>query len=294
MKKALLIYNPRSGVKSVVNNMPAIVDLFTAAGYLLTLLPLSKRIRLGTLMKEYKDAFDLFLISGGDGSLNSFINVYKKNGMEADFAYIPSGTTNGFARTLAISSDVLEACRQAIHGSPFEFDLGKLNDRYFCYISAFGAFTAISYDTPQSIKNVLGYAAYAADALLHIPDCLEQSCDMEITIDGEEKLAGRYLFGAVCNTSSIGGIEMGIDMDISDGRFELLLVEAPKNMLELNDLAVQFLSRNLEDPRIRLCKFRELKLVSKEKTPWTIDGEYGGELDEVSITVEEKALRILR
>ena len=294
MKKALLIYNPRSGVKSVVNNMPAIVDLFTAGDYLLTLLPLSKRIRLLKLMKEYKDDYDLFLISGGDGSLNSFINVYKKAKMEADFAYIPSGTTNGFAKNLGISPGVLAACRQAIHGSPFAFDLGKLNDRYFCYISAFGAFTSISYATPQNIKNVLGYAAYAADALMHIPDCLEQSRDMEITVDGQEKIEGRFLFGAVCNTSSIGGIEMGIDMEIADGKFELLLVEAPTNMLELNDLAVQFLSRNLEDPRIRLLKIKELKLVSKEKTPWTIDGEYGGELDEVNITVEHNALKIVR
>ena len=48
-----------------------------------------------------------------------------------------------------------------VSGKSYGVDIGKFGDeRYFVYIAAFGAFTEVSYSTPQDIKNVLGHQAY--------------------------------------------------------------------------------------------------------------------------------------
>ena len=52
---------------------------------------------------------------------------------------------------------------------------------------------------------------------------------IRLTADGEV-LDGDYLFGAVCNSTSIGGL-MKLDPErvvLDDGRFELLLIRCPK------------------------------------------------------------------
>ena len=40
-------------------------------------------------------------------------------------------------------------------GDVFNCDMGKFNDRYFTYVEGFGAFTEVSYQTPQEWKNAL-------------------------------------------------------------------------------------------------------------------------------------------
>ena len=38
-------------------------------------------------------------------------------------------------------------------------------ERSFNYVAAFGAFTRVSYGTPQNLKNVLGHQAYVIEAV---------------------------------------------------------------------------------------------------------------------------------
>lgn len=58
-----------------------------------------------------------------------------------------------------------EAALRAVTGNEFHMDVGTLNDRYFNYIAAFGAFTETSYATPQEIKNALGHLAYILEGV---------------------------------------------------------------------------------------------------------------------------------
>ena len=51
----------------------------------------------------------------------------------------------------------------AAAGVPRAVDLGRFNGAPFLYVAAFGAFTDVSYDTPQSFKNVFGHLAYVLE-----------------------------------------------------------------------------------------------------------------------------------
>ena len=80
--------------------------------------------------------------------------------------YIPSGSTNDFARSLGIPSDKIRAACNIINGESFPCDIGIANDhKYFNYVAAFGAFTDVAYETPQDLKNVLGHQAYVIEGV---------------------------------------------------------------------------------------------------------------------------------
>ena len=111
-------------------------------------------------MGEYEEQYDLVACSGGDGTLDEVVTGMMKREKKVPIGYIPAGTTNDFASSLHISKNMLEAADTVVNGVPFACDVGVFNQDYFVYIAAFGLFTDVSYETKQSMKNVLGHLAY--------------------------------------------------------------------------------------------------------------------------------------
>ena len=109
------------------------------------------------LAEEYGKDVELFVCSGGDGTLNSVISGIMRLEKRPEIGYLPAGSTNDFARSLKIPANLTKAAQDVVSGKSYGVDIGKFGDeRYFVYIAAFGAFTEVSYSTPQDIKNVLG------------------------------------------------------------------------------------------------------------------------------------------
>lgn len=72
---------------------------------------------------------------------------------------------------------------------------------------------------------------------------------IRLTADGEV-LDGDYLFGAVCNSTSIGGL-MKLDPErvvLDDGKFEMLLVPSPKTAADLQNLVLALLNQQYDSP----------------------------------------------
>ena len=83
------------------------------------------------------------------------------------------------------------------------------------------------------MKNTLGHFGYLVEGIRDLNTLRPYS--VRITADGET-LDGDYLFGAVANSTSIAGMMKleGEQVVLDDGRFELLLIPNPKNVLELH------------------------------------------------------------
>lgn len=109
---------------------------------------------------------DLIVCSGGDGTLNEAISGMLSLEQSPLLGYIPSGSTNDFASSLKIPRDMYKAAKDIIGGYPFAVDIGRFcENRYFAYIAGFGAFTEVSYLTPQDKKNWLGRNAYMLEGV---------------------------------------------------------------------------------------------------------------------------------
>ena len=206
--------------------------------------------------------------------------------------YIPAGTTNDFASSLGISHDMLLAAKAAVSDEVFSCDIGRFGEDYFVYVAAFGLFTEASYSTSQDLKNLLGGAAYILEGAKQLADI--PSYKMQVECDGEV-IYGEFVFGMISNSISVGGIKdvFADNISLSDGLFEVTLVRMPVNPLELSEIIGFFTNFNRDTRLVESFKCGTVTISATEKVSWTLDGEYGGSVDKVHISVIPKAVDFL-
>ena len=292
MKKLLFIYNPNAGTGTLKPKLSDVIDIFVKAGYEVTVYPTQKYHDAYAKTIAYEEEYDIVVCSGGDGTLDEVVTGMLKRENPVSIGYIPTGTTNDFANSLHISKDVLKAADTAANGRPFACDVGKFNDDYFVYIAAFGLFTDVSYETKQSLKNVLGHLAYVLEGtkrIFNIP-----SYKIKVTFDGQE-IEDEFVFGMVTNSRSVGGFKgiIGKDVVFDDGEFEVTLVKTPKNPIELNEIIASLLIKQIDSEHMYCFRAGNIKFESIEEIPWTLDGEFGGVHDEVEIQNIKQGLSIM-
>jgi len=281
MKQLLLIINPISGTKRVPKRLCDIISLFNRADFDTHVYITAERGDATRIVRERGGAMDLIVCCGGDGTLNETITGIIEANLEVPLGYIPAGSTNDFSNTLKLESDPIKAAQRIINGTPTRLDVGHFGDRYFSYIASFGAFTKASYSTPQNAKNALGHLAYVLGGIQELSGITKKHVRMQL--DGTV-LEDDYIFGAVCNSTSVGGILTLAPslVDLSDGKFEVLLVRAPKDLSELSECIVALTNQTYEC-RMLTLRSASTVTVSTEGLSWSLDGEYADGSETVEI-----------
>jgi YegS/Rv2252/BmrU family lipid kinase len=273
MKKMLFIVNPISGQKKAVKFLPEIISLFNRADFEVITYMTGARGDATRMAALRGGDMDLIVCCGGDGTFNETITGLLENNIHVPVGYIPSGSTNDFASSMKLSSNPLKAAQDIIEGSAFSYDVGKFGSRYFSYVASFGAFTQTSYTTPQGIKNILGHTAYVLSGISELSQIRKEHVRMEI--DGEI-VEDDFLFGAISNSTSVGGI-LTLDpslVDMGDGLFEILLVRAPRNLLEITECLQALQTQDYNNcAMVTFRSARKVRILASSDMPWTLDGE---------------------
>ena len=173
------------------------------------------------------------------------------------------------------------------------YDVGRFGQRYFSYVASFGAFTKSSYVVPQNIKNALGHTAYVLGGISELSQIRNEHIRMEI--DGEV-VEDDFLFGAICNSTSIGGI-LTLDprqVDMGDGLFEILLVRAARNLEEIGECIRAVQSQKYNCEMITFRSARNIKIFANPDMPWTLDGEKEEGHQEVTVENLHHAIRLMQ
>ena len=293
-KKMLFVFNPKAGKGKIKTHLLDIIDIFNKNDYEVIIRSTQKAKDAYEQAREYADEVDLIVCSGGDGTLDEVVTgMMKRDRDKRDpIGYIPTGTTNDFASSLHIPRGLLEAADNAVNGEVFSCDAGRFNDDIFVYIAAFGLFTDVSYQTKQSMKNVLGHLAYVlegAKRLFNIP-----SYKVKVTHD-DEVIEDEFVYGMVTNSRSVGGFRnlVGKQVGFDDGVFEVTLIKTPKNPIELQEIIAALMIQQMDSKYMYTFKSGRIMFESIEEIPWTLDGEFGGEHDEVVIENLNKELQIM-
>ena len=292
-KKVLIIFNPLAGKGQIKAKLWQIVDLFIKDGYNVGVHCTQKVGDTESIVQKYGRRYNLIVITGGDGTLNEAVRGIMKLDVKPYIGYIPCGTTNDFAASLRLSKDIIKATKSIINGTPFLCDIGKFNDRFYTYVSAFGAFTEVSYLTPQQSKNAFGHMAYIFEGMKSLqnikPYYLKVSFENE-TIEDE------FVFGMVSNSKYIGGIENIVKNDVclNDGIFEVTLIKNPKNPLDLQNIIAAYFKKQPDNNYVYSYKTNSVTIESKEEIPWTLDGEYGGSHKKAEISIIPEAITFLK
>ena len=292
MKKLLMILNPVSGTKKASKNLAEIISLFNRNGFDTKVFVTEKQGDATDAVKKLSKGVDLIVCSGGDGTLNETVTGLADGDINIPLGYIPSGTTNDFANSLKLPANVLKSAKMIIDGKAHSYDVGKFNDRYFCYVASFGAFTKTSYATPQNIKNALGHISYILEGIQELSSIKKEH--IRIEADGEI-IEDDFLFGAVCNSLTVGGV-LTLDpdvVDMADNKFEILLIRSPKDIQELGECIMAIRNQKYNCNMITFRSATNIKIYANSKMPWSLDGEKASGSDLIEIKNLHKKITFL-
>lgn len=292
-KKLLLIYNPKAGTGKIKTKISDIADLCVKSGYEVTLRPTQAKRDVVNYITKYGKKFEKIICGGGDGTLNEAVTALLSSDSDAVLGYIPTGSTNDFATNLGISSFTMKAAKTAVSGKPFTCDAGTFNDMFFVYVAAFGIMTDVSYGTSQKTKNVLGHLAYVGEALKGFTPAKLKPQVLSFVTD-DKIIKDEFIYGMISNSVSVGGFKawQPEEVELDDGKFEVLLVKYPRSPEELNLMISSFLAQDYAPDYMYCFKTNHLEIHSEQDISWTLDGENGGAHKDIVIDVKKQAFRI--
>ena len=290
--KVLFIYNPHSGPNG--NDATEAIETYIKSTQHTTHVFETKQA-FGPIeyLVESKEQYDVIVSIGGDGTISKTIDGMIKSQTHAKLVIIPMGSTNEFAQSLGIHFTQYADHFSLIDGGTIrKVDVGKINNKHFCYIACFGNFTSVTYKTPQKLKNSLGHFAYWLYGAFKLR--VLRNYEYIVSVDGFE-FQGNYLFGAISNAYRFGRV-FAYDksyVELDDGYFEVLLVKRPKTAKKFLQILYGMLMEDYSDEMFVKTKADKIKLISKKHRSWNLDGEFGGKSNEVEIEVLKERLEIL-
>lgn len=288
----LLIMNPYSGMKVGKRYLADILERFCQKDYVPTVFMTTGPGNGRELARLHAPSHDLCVVCGGDGTFNEVVSGVVESGCDIPIGYIPCGSTNDFANSIGLNKNLVKAAEDILTGTPRTYDVGRFGGRYFTYVASFGAFTRVSYSTPQNVKNALGHLAYILEGIKDLPSIRPRHVRFECD---NEAFEGDYIFGAISNSTSVGGI-LTLDpdaVDMNDGLFELLLIRNPKNAIELSDCIRALRDQTYDSPLLTFHSAARLTVTADPDMDWTLNGEKEEGHAQVEVQNLHNAIRLI-
>ena len=257
MKKLMMIINPVAGSGGYKLNFAEGMRLLSDNDYATALFFTRQKGDATRYAREYGKKFDQIACIGGDGTL----------------------------------SEVLAGLMGL--GEPHPFDVGGFGENdYFAYIAAFGAFTDVSYTTPQDQKKALGHLAYVLQGMSVLPYIEPIHTRVEFD-DGI--IETDLVYGSMSNSTSVAGIiklreEMVM---LGDGISELVLVKDPGDMEGLGDILSSVLSRRFDGDKLIILHTKKARFLFDHPVAWTRDGEEGGEYSDITLVNYHRPVQLI-
>ena len=293
-KKLMLIINPAAGKGSYKVNLGDALHVLDMGGYRTSLFFTAGRGAATEFARSYAEDFDTVACIGGDGTLSEVISGLMALPSPPPLGYIPMGTANDVATTLNLpKNDTIAAARRIVHGAAHPFDVGGFGDNsYFAYIAAFGAFTEVSYATPQNQKRVLGHLAYVLQGAMQLPKI--ESYKTRVEYEGGT-IEGDFLYGSMSNSTSMAGIVHLRDdlVCLGDGLSELVLVRNPGSQAEFRRIVEGVLLQNYDNENLLILHTRKARFSFEKPVAWTRDGEAGGAYQEIELCNYHRPIQLI-
>ena len=291
-KRLLLILNPISGKKTGKRHLSDVVEQFCRADYIPIVFVTTGRGEARQLVATHGGDADLVVCLGGDGTFNEVVAGLQEGGHTTPIGYIPCGSTNDFASSIGLAKTIPAATAAILEGTPHTYDVGAFGERYFSYVASFGIFSRTSYATSQDVKNALGHLAYVLEGVKELSNI--HPWHVRFEVDGQT-VEGDYIFGAVSNATSVGGV-LTLDpqtVDMNDGLLELLLVKMPRTAVELSECIRALVEQKYDTDAITFMSGSDFTVFADPAMEWSLDGEWGSGADEVHVRNLRDAIRLI-
>ena len=290
----MLIVNPVAGRGGYSLNFGEAMRVFSYGGYSVTLYFTKGKNDATRFAEENGADYDVVTCVGGDGTLSEVLSGLMKLDNPPPVGYIPMGTANDVAITLHIpKNDTVGAANLILNGEPHPYDVGGFgDDGYFAYIAGFGAFTNVSYSTPQDQKNMLGHLAYVLQGMAELPNIETVRTRVEFD-DGV--IETDLVYGSMSNSTSVAGIvKLKENMvSLGDGYSELVLVKDPRDVNGFGEILSSVLSGRFDGDKLIILHTKKAKFSFDHPVAWTRDGEDGGRHQEITLVNYHRPVQLI-
>ena len=171
--------------------------------------------------------------------------------------------------------------------------MGGFGDKdYFSYVAAFGAFTEVSYATPQEQKKTLGHLAYVLQGMQQLGKI--ESIHTRVRYDGGE-FEGNLIYGGMSNSTSVAGVLRLPEklVSLGDGVSELILVRDPGSLAAFAEIVNSVLSERFDSDNLLILQTRSASFHFDRPVAWTRDGEAGGEYTDIALRNCPRAVKMI-
>lgn len=245
------------------------------------------------------------IILGGDGTLNEVINGLSDE--ELDFSYIgyiPTGSSNDFARSMKIPKDNLTNLKSILSSKKYlELDIGKLtvdNKEYKFVVSSGSGYDAVTCKLANESKvktllNHIGlgkfiYLQKAVTAIFKTP-----LANARIIIDNEEVRTYNQLLFIISMNQLYegGGYRFVSSASPTDGLLSVCLAHNMSNIKSVITLLHVPFSKHERLKNVDIFNCNSIKV--KLDRPWILhmDGEYPGTYDSFEVVSLPKKLKLI-
>ena len=290
----LTIINPTSGKGKIENQIEEIGQNIEEQGMKNEIILTQKEKNAKQILDENKENKDLILVCGGDGTLNETVTSMVENKLEnVTLSFIPLGTTNDLARTLNMPLKDISITKKLLQTTAKRIDIGKWNEnRYFCYVAAFGLITDVAYKTSQETNHKYGKLAYYINALKELRKIPKYK--MKLKFD-DKHIEDEFIYGGITNSESIAGFKWFArgEIQIDDGLFEGIFIRKPRTIFGYFKILSSFFKKDYhKNEYILFTQAKNFEIEAEQNIKWTIDGEFAGEEKNVKIENMQKKIEL--
>lgn len=278
--KAIFLYSEMTGQGRFLKNVPDIVSrLRKSFPELLVHKCLDEAEIASFSQKACLENYDSLIIAGGDGTFNDSLQAVMKEEHRPIMGYLNTGTLGDVGANFGVNKNIEKALSIIEKGRYSSFDIVKVNDSYFAYMAAIGAYSDISYLTKREKKKRLGKVAYYNKA---IGEAFKKNEVEAIIMVDDKTIKVNTPFILLLNGRKVGGFAVNRYSSMKDGKIELYLTEPGF----FNGLLHYVFKKHLK--RIQGTSFH---IHSDIEMPWCLDGEKGP-VGDIDVTCLPLALKV--
>ena len=281
----LLVVNPISGDLDKSKLIEAVKAEISTRNYSLEIYQTSGDDNLAGIEKmilEFQP--ERILVAGGDGTILLVAEVLKNH--DIPIGIIPAGSSNGLALNLNLPDNLKDQLEVALGETFFKMDILQINDRLCLHIADLGINAELIRNFQNSnIRGRLGYLLHTIPTLIKC----EYPFEFEIEANGKQFIQEGVLL-AIANAKKFGtGANINPIGKLDDGYFELVIFKT----LRFVDIFKTLKEQNMLDPKFaEIISTNNARIRCKTPVSFQIDGEYIGEISNVTATLSPKKLEI--
>jgi diacylglycerol kinase (ATP) len=231
--------------------------------------------------QAYEAGLTRVISIGGDGTNHSLINALVAhnekypNETQMEYGILPVGTGRDWARSLGIPFDIESAAKWIAEAKPKAVDVGQVQladqTTYFLNVASVGISGDVVTRMDKSKRRPWSFLGASVRTLIDY-----RPSEVQIRLNGEDWYEGTSYLVAIANGTTFGrGMKVAPFADISDGLFDVVLVEGMSRLRAMDALRRVYDGKHLNVERIHHAQTASVEIMSKSSSlGMELDGEY--------------------